>query len=449
MTANLATITSSTVGTSLQADCELPTLADFYEDGSDEIFSKCSRFAGYVREVDAAGMFRSQYRLELVGPIDHRIRVKDPESGQLRELICFDSNSYLGLHLHPRVVEMASHVLSEAGLGCPSAQLLAGTHRWLRELEETVANFHDRQAAIVFPSGYAANVGTLTALLRPGDVVARDRYCHASIHDGCLWSGAATDRGYRHNDINDLERLLNGTSSKRRGKLVVTDGVFSMHGHLAPLPELSAIAKKHGARLMIDEAHCVGVLGATGRGLEEHFGMPGSIDIIMSTFSKAPGAVGGYVCASEDVVQYLRFFARASMFTASLPPSMCAGLTEAFRIMKTEPEHRERLWQNARRLHSGLCEVGYPMEPLSSPILTIAVGSQRRLLAVSRFLYQAGIKCGSVSYPAVPKNGCLLRLSVNARHQAQDLDRSIDVLGALRKSSLGNDVGVPTVGLRV
>ena len=166
----------------------------------------------------------------------------------------------------------------------------------------------------------------------------------------------------------------------------------------------------------------------------------------MGTFSKAPGAIGGYVCANAEVVQYLRFFARSSMFTASLPPSMCAGLSEAFRIMKDEPEHRERLWLNARRLHTGLCAVGYPMEPLSSPILTIPVGSQRRLLAASRRLYEAGIKCGSVSYPAVAKNRCLLRFSVNARHQAQDLDRCIEILAELRHSTLGSSFAIPTVG---
>ena len=413
---------------------ELPTLADFYDDGSDDIFSKCSRFAAYVREVDAKGLFKSQYRLELVGPIDHRIRVRDPESGQMRELICFDSNSYLGLHLHPRVVQAATRVLGEAGNGCPSAQLLAGTHRWLLELEETVADFHARPAAIIFPSGYATNVGTLTALLRPGDIVARDRYCHASIHDGCLWSGAMAGKAYRHGDLDELQLQLTTPDSTSCRKLIVSDGVFSMHGHLAPLPELYRIAKANGARLMIDEAHSIGVLGATGRGLEEHFGMVGSIDLIMGTFSKAPGSVGGYLCASQDVVQYLRFFARASMFTASLPPSTCAGLTEAFCIMREEPEHRANLWRNARRLHQGLCDVGYAMEPLGSPILTIPVGSQSRLLAASRYLYEAGIKCGSVSYPAVPKNRSLLRFSVNARHQAHDLDRTIEVLAALRET---------------
>jgi len=409
----------------------LPTLADFYNDDSHDILSKCTRFSAYVREVDAAGLLRSHYRLELVGPIDHRIRVKDPDSGQLRELVCFDSNSYLGLHLHPRVVRAAARALAEAGTGCPSAQLLAGTHRWLLELEGVVAEFHARPAAIVFTSGYAANLGTLTALLRPGDWVARDRYCHASIHDGCAWSRASGGT-YKHGDLSGLRRLLSRAESAVRGRLIVSDGVFSMHGHLAALPELHACARASGARLMIDEAHSVGVLGATGRGLEEHFGLQGSIDLLMGTFSKAPGAVGGYLCADEETVQYLRFFARASMFTASPPPSTCAGIAEAFRVMNDEPEHRERLWSNARRLHAGLRDVGYAIEPLQSPILTIPIGSQQRLLTAGRFLYESGIKCGSVSYPAVPKQGCLLRFSVNARHRAEDLDKTVETLAHLR-----------------
>ena len=410
---------------------ELPTLADFHSDGSKDILSKCTRFGDYVRSVDATGLFKSQYRLELVGPIDHRIFVKDPDSGQVRELVCFDSNSYLGLHLHPRVMRAAARALNEAGNGCPSAQLLAGTHRWLVELEETVADFHGRPAAIVFPSGYAANVGALTALLRPGDWVARDRYCHASIHDGCAWSGATAGGAYRHGQMEQLRQLCSSADVTTSGKLIVSDGVFSMHGHLAPLPELFAIAQEHGARLMIDEAHSVGVLGKNGRGIEEHFDLHGCIDLLMGTFSKAPGSVGGYLCAAADVVQYLRFFARASMFTASLPPSTCAGITEAFRIMRDEPEHRERLWVNARRLHEGLLSAGFSLDSLESPIITIPIGSQQQLLIASRRLYEVGIKCGSVSYPAVPKNGCLLRFSVNARHKAEDIDFTIDVLSSL------------------
>lgn len=416
----------------------VPSLADFYASESRDLLDKCARFAAALRWLREARLLQSQFRLKLLGPLDHRIVVEDPETGQRRELTCFDSNSYLGLHLHPRVTAAARRALDEAGAGMPSAQLLAGTHRWLCELEETVAAFHRRPAALVFPSGYAANIGALTGLLRPGDLVARDRFCHASIHDGCRWSGAAAEV-YSHLDLAELDAIL-ARAPEAHGRLVVSDGVFSMHGSLAPLPALRELASRHGARLMIDEAHATGVLGATGRGLEEQFALPGAIDVLMGTFSKAPGAIGGYICGSSELCDYLRFYARASVFTASLPPSTCAALSEAFRVMDEEPEHRERLWRATRRLWRGLSDAGFALAPLESPILTLPVGSTSRLFAVSRELYERGLKCGSVSYPAVPQGESVLRLTVCARHEDDELDRAVDVLAcvAARHGILGS-----------
>ncbi len=417
-------ITASIASSSLE---QVPSLADFYASESRDLLDKCGRFAAVVRRLREARLFQSQFRLKLLGPIDHRIVVEDPETGERRELLCFDSNSYLGLHLHPRVTAAARRALDEAGAGMPSAQLLAGTHRWLCELEELVAAFHRRPAAIVFPSGYAANVGALTGLLRPGDLVVRDRFCHASIHDGCRWSGAEA-AVYGHLAVDELDAILARAPAETRGRLVVSDGVFSMHGRLAPLPALRALADRHGARLMIDEAHGTGVIGATGRGLEERFALPGAADVLMGTFSKAPGAIGGYICGSGELCDYLRFYARASVFTASLPPSTCAALSEAFRVMDEEPEHRERLWRAARRLWHGLAHAGFALSPLESPILTLPVGSESRLFAISRELYQGGLKCGSVAYPAVPHGESLLRLTVNARHLDDELDRAVELL---------------------
>jgi len=411
-----------------------PSLAELQHEGGADLLSKCTRFAEAVRADPELRRGRAQYGVELLGPIDHRIRVRDPRGTGVRELVCFDSNSYLGLHLHPRVVAAAQRALAEDGAGVPSAQLLAGTTRGLRRLEERVAAFHGRAAALIFPSGYAANLGTLTALLGSGDVVARDQYAHASVHDGVRWSGATGGGVYRHLDMAHLGRVLGRAPVLRAGgTLVATDGVFSMHGHVAPLPALRAAADEHGARLLVDEAHSVGVLGATGRGLEELFGLPGRIDLLVGTFSKAPGGVGGYVCASADVIEYLRFFARASVFTASMPPATIAAADEAFRVMAEEPEHREALWENARRLHGALVGVGIAMSPLCSPILTVAVGDDRRLFALGQALFEAGIKVGTVSHPAVPRGKSLLRLSVNARHRAGDLDRTAEVLGALAR----------------
>jgi glycine C-acetyltransferase len=410
----------------------IPALTDFRRGGG-ELFEKCARFHGFTDQLRRDGCFQAQYRVVLEGALDHVIRVRDPFSGRVREMLCFDSNSYLGLHLDPRVTEAVRRVLGVTGYGTPSAQVLGGTNRWLRELEDTTSAFYGREDTIVFPTGYAANVGALTALLRPDDLVALDQFSHASIHDGCRWSGARFGGAYDHVDLADLERVLARDSTSAQGRLVVTDGVFSMHGHVAPLPGLRAIASRHGARLMVDEAHSLGVYGETGRGLEEHFGVPGAIDVLMGTFSKAPGALGGYVTGRADVVEYLRFFARASMFTASLPAPICAGLTEALRIIEREPQHRRALWENARHLHHRLDEAGLPVPPRESPILTVFLGDERLLWAASRELFAAGLKCGNVCHPAVPRGESILRLTLNARHTREDLDRAADVLVSLAK----------------
>jgi 8-amino-7-oxononanoate synthase len=406
----------------------VPRLADFEDADSDDLFEKCRRLHRFADGLRRQGLYQVQYRVVLDGPLDHRIRVRHPFEHRTVEMICFDSNSYLGLHLHPRVVAAVHRTLDVAGYGTPSAQMLGGTSRWLLELEETLAAFHGREAALVFPSGYAANVGILTGLLRPGDVVVRDQYSHASLHDGARFSGGRARGVYRHLDLADLERVLQRESLGARGKLIATDGVFSMHGRVAPLPELLAIGARYGARLLIDEAHSVGVFGATGRGLEEHFGVPGAIDLLMGTFSKAPGSVGGYLCGSADVIEYLRVFARSAMFTASLPAATCAGVSEAFRVMVAEPEHRERLWRNTRRLWEGFQSARLPVAPFESPILPVFMGHDALLWAVSRDLFLAGVKCGNVSFPAVPVSEGVLRFSVSARHTDEDVERTVDVL---------------------
>jgi glycine C-acetyltransferase len=255
-----------------------------------DLFDRCREFGSLLGELKAKGLYEALYRVTLAGPLDHRITVVDPFTSRLRDMVCFDSNSYLGLHRHPRVLRAARRALARFGAGTPSAPLLGGTSTLLRELERTVSDFHGREAAIVFPSGYAANVGLLTALVGRDDIVACDRFSHASLRDGVRFAGPRRALVYRHRDVGHLERLLAGQRGAPGARLVATDGVFSMHGSTAPLPALRRAADAHGARLLVDEAHSVGVLGPTGRGLEEAFEMPGAIDILMGTFSKAPGA---------------------------------------------------------------------------------------------------------------------------------------------------------------
>jgi 4-hydroxy-2,2'-bipyrrole-5-methanol synthase len=409
----------------------LPSLADSWDTGSSDLLHKCRHFRSFLAALEERQLWETQYRVMLEGPLDHRIRVRHPLTGAPSEMVCFDSNSYLGLHLHPRVVNTVHRALDVVGYGTPSAQLLGGSNRYLAELEETVSAFLGREATLVFPSGYAANIGILTGLLRPEDVVARDRFCHASLHDGCRWSGAQHGGTYAHLDTEALDELLATEGPRGRARLVVSDGVFSMHGRVAPLPALRETADRHQARLMIDDAHGVGVLGRTGRGIEEHWDLKGSVDVLMGTFSKAPGSVGGYVSGSRDLVDYLRVFARSSMFTASLPAATCAGISEAFRVMAEESEHRERLWKNARRLHAGLRGAGLVVPELESPIITVFLGHDAVLWTVSRDLALAGVKCGNVTFPAVSRGEGVLRLSVTSRHTAFDIDFAVGALATI------------------
>jgi 4-hydroxy-2,2'-bipyrrole-5-methanol synthase len=407
--------------------------ARFFRTDSPDLFDKCQRFQGFLDGLRENGFYQALYRVTVDGALDHHIRVFDPVTGRQQHMICFDSNSYLHLHRHPRVVEATMRALAEVGYGTPSAQLLCGTNRTLRELEDTISDFHGRERTLVFSTGYAANLGAITGLVREHDLVVRDRLSHASIHDACRATRSRFERRYPHQDCRALERVLAraARSSRCQGKLVVTDGVFSMHGTLAPLPQLVTLARRYGAKLMVDEAHSTGILGPTGRGLEEHFGLPGSIDVLMGTFSKAPGTVGGYVTGTRDLIDYLRFFARPAMFTAALPAALCAGVTEAFRVMRDEPEHRERLWQNVRQLVAGLGQAGFDVAPAQSPIVTVPLGSEKLLLFFSRDLFQAGVKAGNVAYPAVPRGEAILRLTVNTRHTPEDLDRTVEILRRL------------------
>lgn len=411
------------------AECTRQTLDHFHDCAGPDILEKCRKFQGWVGEMHRLQLYQRFYRVTLNGPIDNRVTARGLMDGTERALLCFDSNSYLGLHLHPKVLETVESVTRAVGYGTPSAQLLCGTNRYLRELEDELCEFHEREAAMVFPSGFAANIGILRALVRPEDAVFRDQHAHASIHEGCRMSGAKRSKIFAHNDTAYLERLLTrAVHGGANGRLVATDGVFSMHGELAPLPELVRVCQKHGARLMLDDAHGVGVLGASGRGVEEHFDQVGSVDILMGTLSKAIGGLGGYVCGDRDLIDYLRWFAPSGLFTTSLPAAMCAGAKTALEVIRSEPEHRARLWRNIERFVPQLKSGGLIVSDGHSPIVTVFIGAQELLWRVSRDLFDAGIKCGNVLYPAVARDACILRFTLNARHSRVDLDYAAETL---------------------
>lgn len=423
----LAGVSSTLDGTSC-------TIDRFYEHPSPDILEKCAKFRPWVDDLQLEQLYQRMWRVTLTSALDHEVTVFDPIRRVERSMVCFDSNSYLGLHRHPRVIERCVEVLRREGYGTPSAQLLGGTNRHLRELEQELSEFLGRDETIIFPTGFAANVGALAALLRRDDAVVRDRFSHASIHEGCKGSSSRFSRVFAHNDMGSLGRVLGSLERAGcAGKLIVTDGVFSMHGRIAPLPELVRVAREHSARLMVDDAHGLGVLGESGRGIEEHFGMPGSVDVLMGTLSKALGGLGGFVSGSRDLINYLRFFAPSGMFTTSLPSATCAGVREALRVSREEPEHRQRLWQNIRLFAPALADAGFVVPEPVSPIATVFLGDHRLMLDFSRELFDAGIKCGNVMYPVVAKGEAILRFTLNARHTREEIENAVDVLRRLGK----------------
>ena len=350
-----------------------------------------------------------------------------------RELLCFCSNNYLGLADHPALAEAARAAAQEYGTGSGASRLISGTMAVHRELEDAVARFKQTEAAIVFPTGYMANVGVIPTLVGRGDTVYCDRHNHASIFDGCRLSGA-TLRVYPHVDVDKLDALL---GRKRAGRaLVITDTVFSMDGDIAPLPELVEVCERRGTMLMIDEAHATGVLGEGGRGATEHFGVePGRIPVVMGTLSKAVGSLGGYVAGSGDMIDLLVNKARSFIYTTALPPAVCAASIAGLRIIEGEPERREALWRRTRQLQDGLRARGFDIGATETPITPALVGESRAAVDLSNRLLDAGILAPAIRPPTVPEGSARIRLTPMATHAAEDVDALLSALGRTNQSS--------------
>jgi len=417
-----------------EIDSTQHSLADFFGGPERDVFAKAGVFWRFAEDVRRRHHYT--YRRTMVGPNENRVNVSDPNTGEVREMVMMASNNYLGLTTHPRVVEAGRLAHEKYGVGAGGVPLLGGTLDLLLELEERLARFKSAEACIVFSSGYSSNVGCISALLRRGDVALNDRLNHASLIDGCRFSGAEL-RTFRHNSMESLERLLGDCDRKYAGKLVIVDGVFSMDGDITDLPKVVEISRRHGARVMIDEAHASGVIGDNGRGTPEYFGMEGQIDIVAGTLSKALGGVGGFVCSSREVVDYIRFYARSYMFSTALPPAVTGSLIEAVNVIEQEPQLRKRLWDNIHYVHDSLRRLGFDIGPTQTAIVPILVGNDAKLREISRRVHEEGIFVNPVYYPAVPKRLSRLRLSLMATHTSSDLDQTISVI-----EKVGREFGV-------
>jgi 8-amino-7-oxononanoate synthase len=337
-----------------------------------------------------------------------------------RPVLLFSTNNYLGLANDPRMKEKAIEAIEQFGTGSGGSRLTTGNFSLHEKLEHTIASFKGKEDAIVFSSGFLANVGTISSLMGRGDVILSDALNHASIIDGCRLSKADT-LIYDHVDMNDLEKKLQSAASYRR-KLIVTDGVFSMDGNIAPLPAIVSLAKRYDAMVMVDDAHATGVLGASGAGTAEYFGLTGKIDLLMGTLSKSVGAEGGYVAASRSIIQYLRNKARSFIFQTSLSPSVVAASIEGIRIIHEERERRVRLLENAQFLRKGLTEAGFSLVDGSTPILAVLIGSAHDAVHFSKRLEDEGIYAPAIRPPTVPEGMSRIRITVMATHQQEQLE---------------------------
>ena len=389
-----------------------------------DLFAKCAAYTT-ARECRERGIYPYFHALE------SRQDTEVVMEGRRR--IMLGSNNYLGLTAAPEVVAAAETALAEYGTGCSGSRFLNGTLRLHLELERELADFVHMDGAVTFSTGFQSNLGIISCLVGRGDYVVCDRENHASIYDGCRLSFGKMLR-YRHADMDDLEAKLRAVPESA-GCLIVTDGVFSMGGDIAKLPEICALAEKYGARVMVDDAHGLGVIGEGGRGTASHFGLEDRVDVIMGTFSKSLASLGGYMAASETVCDYVRHNSRPFIFSASIPPSACAAALAALRLLRERPELPVRLLGLASYARAGLKARGLRIIESETPIIPIYTYEMEHTLVSAKRLYDAGVYVNPVLPPAAAPGECLLRVSCMATHTEALLDEAMDIIAEV----LGRD----------
>jgi glycine C-acetyltransferase len=371
-----------------------------------------------------------------------KLRILDDQQAPVchydgRQVINLASNNYLGLANDPRLIEAALAATRAFGVGSGAVRTIAGTMRIHMDLEEKIARFKNVEACVVFQSGFAANAGTVSAILGKEDFILSDELNHASIIDGARLS-RATIKVFRHKDIAHCEQLLQELATQPGRKLVITDGVFSMDGDIGPVDKLSALAEKYGAIMMVDDAHASGVLGRNGRGSVDHFGMHGKVDIQVGTLSKAIGALGGYVCGSYDLIDYLYHRARPFLFSTSHPPSVAATCIAAFDILEQEPERIQRLWSNTHYFQGELKRLGFNIGGVTTPatetpITPIIVGEGRAAMEFSRALFDEGVMATGIAFPTVPERKARIRAILTSEHTKAQLDQALETFERVAK----------------
>ncbi|MEK7682875.1 MAG: pyridoxal phosphate-dependent aminotransferase family protein [Chloroflexota bacterium] len=376
--------------------------------------------------------------LQEIGLYPYFLPLEDTEGTEVvidgRKILMIGSNNYLGLTTDPRVRQAAIDAVNRYGTSCTGSRFLNGTLALHMEAEARLANYVGMEAALVFSTGYQVNLGVISCLVGRGDVVIADKDDHASIVDGCMLA-LGEMRRFSHNDLDHLDRVL-AKIDKDTGRMVVVDGVYSMGGDVAPLPELVKICKRHGARIMVDDAHSIGVMGG-GRGTAAHFGVTDQVDLIMGTFSKSFASLGGFIAGGKDVIHYIQHHARSLIFSASMPASSVAAVLAALDIMENEPERIERLWEVTERMRAGLKRLGFRTGASTTPIIPIIIGEMEKTFIAWKMCFEAGLYTNAVVAPAVPPDQCLLRTSYMATHTDEEIDRALNILG-----EVGRELGL-------
>lgn len=412
----------------------------FSDDPDDQSFSSVSSNGPRADLFDKCDLDTRADELAARGLYPFFIPIEGSEGTVVRiegeKKIMLGSNNYLGLTHDPRVLARAEEVARRYGTGCTGSRFLNGTLDLHERLETDLAALVRKETALVFSTGFQVNLSVLSTLIGRNDTVIIDKLDHASIVDGCRLAAGETLR-FRHNDMADLERVLKKASERPGGKMVVVDGIFSMEGDVCDLPNVVRLAKQFGAKVMVDEAHSIGVMGKTGAGVAEHFGLQADVDLVMGTFSKSFASIGGFVAGDRRVVDFIKHNGRPMIFSAALPPYAVATVQACLDILKAEPERREQLWRNADYLKHGIQRLGFDTGPCDSPVIPVIIGRMLDTFYFWKELLKAGVFTNPVIPPAVPENTARLRTSVMATHTEELLAEALEIFG-----QVGKKVGV-------
>jgi len=395
----------------------------FYFGAGDDAFAMLEPFDEWWKDSKPAGYYL--YGLPMQGAPTTRVDVRNTKTNEVHtDLLNFASYNYLGLSYRPEVKEAVIEAVHRYGNGASGSPILSGSLEIHHELAERLAEFKGKEAVLLFPTGYSVNVGVIAGLMRSGDLIVADQYAHASLVDGMILS-KATSRFFRHNKVDDLERKLKLYEGK---KLVLIEGVYSMDGDVAVVPDIVEVCRRYGARILIDEAHSTFIYGKTGRGVAEHFGYDDEIDMHVGTFSKSLGGQGGFLAGSHKLINYLRGFSRSRTFSCGLSPVVTAGILKALEIFLEEPELRTKLWENVDFMQKRLRDAGVPVGDSESQVIPLMVRDDARAFEIGEVLMHEGIYLNPVKYPAVPKHRSRFRMSISAAHSREELEEGARII---------------------